>query len=221
MAAATLSVLCTNPWSKIGSRNLEEKDTVPFTRSRGSVYFKVRENSRFSGRNRSRTRPNAGLTEIEPDLNEDPVDRWATPGIDPEDFEYGKYDGHHTYFEGEEDPRTFWELIAADFEAVGAPTGFQGLIAWTFLPAIAAGMYFNVPGEYLYIGAAIFATIYTIIELDKPDQPHNFEPQIYNMERGARDKLINDYNTMSIWEFNEKYGELWDFTIKRDDLTKL
>ncbi|KAK6254852.1 hypothetical protein SCA6_016157 [Theobroma cacao] len=56
--------------------------------------------------------------------------------------------------------------------------------------------------------------------MDKPDQPHHFEPQIYNMERGARDKLINDYNTMSIWDFNEKYGDLWDFTIKKDDITK-
>ncbi|KAK0608403.1 hypothetical protein LWI29_030221 [Acer saccharum] len=79
------------------------------------------------------------------------------------------------------------------------PSGFQGLISWLFLPAVAAGMYFDVPGEYLFIGAAVFATIFTIIELDKPDQPHNFEPEIYNMERGARDKLINDYNTMSIW----------------------
>ncbi|KAK9288151.1 hypothetical protein L1049_016599 [Liquidambar formosana] len=56
--------------------------------------------------------------------------------------------------------------------------------------------------------------------MDKPDKPHNFEPQIYNMERGARDKLIADYNTMDIWDFNEKYGDLWDFTVKRDDITK-
>ncbi|KAK3425281.1 hypothetical protein EUGRSUZ_F02062 [Eucalyptus grandis] len=40
------------------------------------------------------------------------------------------------------------------------------------------------------------------------------------MERGARDKLIADYNTMDIWDFNEKYGDLWDFTIIRDDITK-
>lgn len=56
--------------------------------------------------------------------------------------------------------------------------------------------------------------------MDKPDQPHNFEPQIYNMERGARDKLIADYNTMDIWDFNEKYGDLWDFTIKQENITK-
>lgn len=62
--------------------------------------------------------------------------------------------------------------------------------------------------------------MFCIIEIDKPDQPHNFEPQIYNMERGARDKLISDYNTMDIWEFNEKYGDLWDFTVKNDDITK-
>jgi len=54
--------------------------------------------------------------------------------------------------------------------------------------------------------------------MDKPDKPHNFEPQIYNTERGARDRLIYDYNTMSIRDFNEKYGGLWDFTMKREDM---
>ncbi|KAI8016931.1 hypothetical protein LOK49_LG04G02687 [Camellia lanceoleosa] len=74
--------------------------------------------------------------------------------------------------------------------------------------------------EYLYIGAALFTVIFCIIEIDKPSEPHNFEPQIYNMERGARDKLITDYNTMDLWEFNEKYGDLWDFTVKNDDIMK-
>ncbi|RXH84883.1 hypothetical protein DVH24_041651 [Malus domestica] len=51
---------------------------------------------------------------------------------------------------------------------------------------------------------------------------HNFEPQIYNMEQGALDKLIADYNTMDIWNFNEKYGDLWDFTVtvKKEDIMK-
>lgn len=77
-------------------------------------------------------------------------------------------------------------------------------------------------GEYLYIGAAVFTIVFCIIEMDKPSEAHNFEPQIYNMERGARDKLISDYNTMDIWEFNEKYGDIWDFTVKlqKDDIMK-
>lgn len=55
--------------------------------------------------------------------------------------------------------------------------------------------------------------------MDKPDKPHNFEPQIYNnMERGALDKLIADYNIMDIWDFDEKYRDLWDFTVKKDDI---
>ncbi|PON40163.1 Photosynthetic NDH subunit of subcomplex B [Parasponia andersonii] len=161
----------------------------------------------------------AGLSEIEPDLNEDPVDRWATNSVSPEDFVYGVYDGHHTYNEGE-DKGTFWGTLAEEFVSVDPPTGFQGLISWLFPPAVAAGMYFNVPGEYLFIGAGLFTVVFCIIEMDKPDQPHNFEPQIYNMERGARDKLISDYNTMDIWDFNEKYGDLWDFTIKKDNITK-
>ncbi|KAL6580176.1 hypothetical protein OROMI_008200 [Orobanche minor] len=117
-------------------------------------------------------------------------------------------------------PRSFWGSIAEDYAAINPPTGFQGLISWLFLPAIAAGMYFDAPGEYLFIGAAIFTVVFCIIEMDKPSEPHNFEPQIYNMERGAHDKLISDYNTMDIWDFNEKYGDLWDFTIKKDNITK-
>ncbi|BAT96695.1 photosynthetic NDH subunit of subcomplex B 5, chloroplastic [Vigna umbellata] len=162
---------------------------------------------------------NAGFNEIEPDLNEDPKDVYATNGIDADDFEYGIYDDHHTYFEGEQ-KGTFWGSIMEEIAAAEPPTGFQGLMSWLFPPAIALGVYFNVPGEYLYIAAGVFVIVFCIIEMDKPDKPHHFEPHIYNMERGARDKLINDYNTMNIWEFNEKYGDLWDTTIQKDDITK-
>uniref|UniRef100_A0A7N0TKE3 NAD(P)H dehydrogenase 18 n=1 Tax=Kalanchoe fedtschenkoi TaxID=63787 RepID=A0A7N0TKE3_KALFE len=168
---------------------------------------------------RSSTRLSAaGLSEIEPDLNEDPRDRWGINSVDDDDFVYGKYDGHHTYYEGDDEKGTFWGAIAEAYASVEPPSGFQGLISWLFPPAIVAGMYFEAPGEYLYIGAAVFVVVFCIIEMDKPDKPHNFEPQIYNMERGARDKLIADYNTMNIWEFNEKYGDLWDFTEKKNDI---
>uniref|UniRef100_A0A0F7GYV3 NAD(P)H dehydrogenase 18 n=1 Tax=Pelargonium exstipulatum TaxID=59873 RepID=A0A0F7GYV3_9ROSI len=167
---------------------------------------------------RNSTKLKAGLAEIEPDLNEDPIDRWAINSISPEDFAYGKYDGHHTYFEGDQEGGTFWEKLSDEYNGVAPPSGFQGLMSWLFLPSVAAGMYFRAPGEYLFLGAALFVIVFCIIEMDKPDQPHNFEPQIYLMERGARDKLINDYNTMSIWDFNDKYGELWDFTVPHDDL---
>ncbi|XP_064995517.1 photosynthetic NDH subunit of subcomplex B 5, chloroplastic isoform X2 [Musa acuminata AAA Group] len=170
-------------------------------------------------RDRSSTRPRAGLTEIEPDLEEDPHDRWRTNGVSAEDFIYGEYDGHHTYHEGHEGG--FWEAVVAEYQAAEPPTGFQGLISWLFLPAVTAGLAYHVPGEYLYIGAAIFVVVFCAIEMGKPDKPHNFEPQIYNMDRAARDKLIAEYNSMDIWDFNEKYGELWDFTVKRDDIVKL
>ncbi|KAK7279308.1 hypothetical protein RJT34_24356 [Clitoria ternatea] len=164
---------------------------------------------------------NAGFNEIEPDINEDSRDPYATNGVDADDFLYGIYDGHHTYFEGEQ-KGTFWGSLKEEIAAAEPPTGFQGLISWLFPPAIIAGVYFNVPGEYLYIGAGLFTIIFCIIEMDKPDKPHHFEPHIYNMERGARDKLINDYNTMNIWEFNEKYGDLWDTTImkEKEDIMK-
>ncbi|CAJ1966978.1 unnamed protein product [Sphenostylis stenocarpa] len=163
---------------------------------------------------------NAGFNEIEPDLNEDPRDADATNGIDADDFEYGIYDGHHTYFEGEQEKGTFWGSVMEEIAAAEPPTGFQGLMSWLFPPAIALGVYFDVPGEYLFIATGIFIVVFCIIEMDKPDKPHHFEPHIYNMERGARDKLINDYNTMNIWEFNEKYDDLWDTTIQKDDITK-
>ncbi|KAK1362478.1 photosynthetic NDH subunit of subcomplex B 5, chloroplastic [Heracleum sosnowskyi] len=163
-------------------------------------------------------RLNAGLTDIEPDLNEDPKDRWATNGVDPDDFIYGQYDDHHTYNPGDHEKVSFWESVAEDYAAIDPPTGFQGLISWLFLPTVAVAMYFDAPGEYIYIGAAIFTVVFCIIEMDKPSEPHNFEPQIYNLERKSRDKLIADYNTMDIWDFNEKYGELWDFTVKNDDI---
>ncbi|KAB2599735.1 hypothetical protein D8674_010006 [Pyrus ussuriensis x Pyrus communis] len=168
------------------------------------------------GKRRLSTRLNAaGFAEIEPHLREDHHDRWETNNISMDDFKFGEYDEHHTYHEG-----SFWGSIAEDIEAVGTPTGFQAnehYLFWLFrqvlyhgffFPAIAAGMYFNAPGEYLYIGAGLFTIVFCIIEMDKPDKPHNFEPQIYNMERGARDKLIADYNTMHIWDFNEKYMEI-------------
>ncbi|KAI3804256.1 hypothetical protein L1987_25671 [Smallanthus sonchifolius] len=155
-----------------------------------------------------------------------------------DDFVYGVYDEHHTYYEGD-DKSTFWGSIKEDYAAINPPTGFQGLISWLFLPSVALGMYLNVPvrltlnfssikmlinrkeqGEYLYIGAAIFTVIFCIIEMDKPSEAYNFEPQIYKMERGARDKLISDYNTIDIWDFNEKYGDLWDFTVTKDDIMK-
>ncbi|CAA6658976.1 unnamed protein product [Spirodela intermedia] len=172
--------------------------------------------SRKVGRS-SPTRRNAGMTEIEPDLEEGKHDQWATNGVTEEDFVYGEYDGHHTYFEGGK-KATFWESVAEEYKAAEPPSGFQGLISWLFLPAVAAAFAYDVPGEYLFIGAGVFVVVFCAIEMDKPDKPHNFEPQIYNMERESRDKLIAEYNTMDIWDFNEKYGDLWDFTLKKERL---
>ncbi|XP_010681716.2 photosynthetic NDH subunit of subcomplex B 5, chloroplastic [Beta vulgaris subsp. vulgaris] len=209
-------VLSTNPSSKLA--NICLINSNPIVTFSGSINVR-NQGVLLSHTTKLSTKLQAGLTDIEPDLNEDPRDRWATNGVPPEDFEYGIYDDHHTFFETSE-KGTFWGAVAEEYASMDPPTGFQGLISWLFLPAVAAGMYFNVPGEYLYIGAGLFTVIFCIIEMDKPDQPHNFEPQIYNMERGSRDKLIADYNTMDIWDFNEKYGDLWDFTLTKDDILK-
>uniref|UniRef100_A0A0F7CYQ8 NAD(P)H dehydrogenase 18 n=1 Tax=California macrophylla TaxID=337344 RepID=A0A0F7CYQ8_9ROSI len=210
---AVLSVISANSVPRIGNKASEATARVSVQRNIASFGLKLHKISTSSG-----TKLKAGLTQVEPDINEDPIEYWETNSISPEDFEYGIYDGAHTYFEGDKDPRTFWEVFAEEYFGVGPPTGFQGLIAYLFLPAVAASMYFDLPGDYMFIGAAVFIVVFSIIEMNKPDYPHNFEPQIYNMERGARDKLINDYNTMEIWDFNEKYGELWDFTVPHDDI---
>ncbi|OVA05348.1 hypothetical protein BVC80_441g101 [Macleaya cordata] len=211
---STPSVLSTNSIPKIISRSYQAKVKASSKITPGLLRLK-----KLSRNPSSSTRLNAGLTDIEPDLVEDKRDPWATNGIDIEDFVFGEYDGHHTYHEGE-DKGTFWGAVAEEYAAAEPPTGFQGIISWLFLPAVVAGLAYHVPGEYLYIGAGIFVVIFCIIEMDKPDKPHNFEPQIYNMERGARDKLIADYNTMDIWDFNEKYGELWDFTVNNENIVK-
>ncbi|XP_043691234.1 photosynthetic NDH subunit of subcomplex B 5, chloroplastic [Telopea speciosissima] len=213
-SSSTPSVLFTNPVPKIISKPSSEVVVRVPSKTLRSLHLNCRRNHNGS------TRLNAaGLSEIEPDLNEDKIDRWRTNGISPEDFVYGEYDGHHTYHEGHE-KGTFWGAVAEDYAAVEPPTGFQGLISWIFPPAVAVGYAYHVPGDYIFIGAAVFVVIFCAIEMGKPDKPHNFEPQIYNMERGARDKLISDYNTMDIWDFNEKYGDLWDFTVKKDDIEK-
>uniref|UniRef100_A0A7C8YSJ9 Photosynthetic NDH subunit of subcomplex B 5, chloroplastic n=1 Tax=Opuntia streptacantha TaxID=393608 RepID=A0A7C8YSJ9_OPUST len=218
------SVLCTNSSPRLSNTAIWLESRVfnfnPISSFSSSSSIKLQNRSAcYSIIRRSTKLRAAGLTDIEPDLNEDPRDRWATNGVPPEDFQYGIWDEHHTYYETSE-KAPFLETLAEEYNSIEPPTGFQGLISWLFLPAVAAGMYFHVPGEYLYIGAAVFVVVFCVIEMGKPDKPHNFEPEIYNMERGARDKLIADYNTMDIWDFNEKYGDLWDFTVKKDDILK-
>ncbi|KAK1430388.1 hypothetical protein QVD17_13089 [Tagetes erecta] len=220
MAAKPISVLSIASIPKIITKSQQSPNKITIsTNNTCSTSFGVTYRSSNNGRNWIKRLNAAGLTDIEPDLNEDPVDRWDNRGVSDDDFVYGVYDQHHTYYEGD-DKSTFWGSIKEDYAAINPPIGFQGLISWLFLPAVALGMYLNVPGEYLYIGAAIFIVIFCIIEMDKPSEAYNFEPQIYNMERGARDKLISDYNTMDIWDFNEKYGDLWDFTVTKDDIMK-
>uniref|UniRef100_A0A0F7GZ10 NAD(P)H dehydrogenase 18 n=1 Tax=Geranium maderense TaxID=28964 RepID=A0A0F7GZ10_9ROSI len=211
-SCSSLSVVSANSVPRFGHKAREARTRVSIRRNAVSFGLDLKK-MRTSG-----TKLSAGLAEVEPDLNEDPIDYWETNSVSPEDFEYGIYDGAHTYFEGDKDPRPTWEIFKEEYFGVGPPVGFQGFISYLFLPAVAAGMYYNAPGEYLFGGAAAFIIVFTIIEMNKPDYPHNFEPEIYLMERGARDKLMHDYNTMEIWDFNDKYGELWDFTVPHDDI---
>ncbi|PKI56444.1 hypothetical protein CRG98_023182 [Punica granatum] len=175
LSASSVPKLCSN------AKPVDIRSGILNSSTRTRVFFFQPHEEVLSCRSRRRdsTRLNMGLSEIEPDLNEDPRDRWATNSVHPE------------------------------------PSGEQlQMISRQSRPRPV------FKTEYLYIGAALFTVVFCIIEMDKPDKPHNFEPQIYNMEPGARDKLIADYNTMDIWDFNEKYGDLWDFTVKKDDITK-
>lgn len=84
-------------------------------------------------KNSTRFLLNAGFNEFEPDLNEDPIDQFRTNGVSmvyllyfpslcnpvvmgfihfflckfQEDFKFGEYDDHHTFYEGEEQKGTF------------------------------------------------------------------------------------------------------------------
>ncbi|KAK6254853.1 hypothetical protein SCA6_016158 [Theobroma cacao] len=121
---APLSVVSVNSVPKIRSKKIETRVKVFNQREVSSVHLKLVRN--HGGRSRLTILNAAGLSEIEPDLNEDPIDRWATNSVSPEDFKYGEYDEHHTYFEGDE-KGTFWGAIADDIAAVEPPTGFQGI----------------------------------------------------------------------------------------------
>ncbi|XP_020258126.1 photosynthetic NDH subunit of subcomplex B 5, chloroplastic-like isoform X2 [Asparagus officinalis] len=122
----SISVRCKQPAVRVPSRETRELH--------GFLRFDLGRKP-----NGKSTRLNAGLTEVEPDLEEDYRDRWRTNGISPEDFIYGEFDGHHTYHEGSEVKGPFWETVAKEYQAAEPPTGFQGLISWLFLPAVAAG----------------------------------------------------------------------------------
>ncbi|XP_070014576.1 uncharacterized protein LOC107806759 isoform X2 [Nicotiana tabacum] len=101
--SVTISLLSTvqvpNPVLSTKSGESQHKYNVLFRGNQCSISLKI--GTKCSGM-RSSTRLYAGLTEIEPDINEDPVDRWRTNGIEIEDFVFGKYDDHHTYFESED-----------------------------------------------------------------------------------------------------------------------
>ncbi|CAN0887157.1 hypothetical protein LINGRAHAP2_LOCUS15551 [Linum grandiflorum] len=61
---------------------IKPTNCTPFAITKSTVHL-----SNQSGRSWTSSRLRAaGLSEIEPDLNEDPVDIWRTPGIDPEAF---------------------------------------------------------------------------------------------------------------------------------------
>lgn len=125
--SSSLSVLFANSIPKFYSSYFNPKSvSVPAPLKLQEIVRKRGSSTRLNG---------AGFAEIEPDLNEDPRDRWETNSISPvcfnlhfflytihsvreswnylviglicivdlsqEDFKYGEYDGHHTYFEGE------------------------------------------------------------------------------------------------------------------------
>lgn len=68
------SIFSTNSVPKIRSNSPELRITVSTQRSLGHG---------VSGKRTWRRLNAAGLSEIEPDLNEDPVDRWATNSVSP------------------------------------------------------------------------------------------------------------------------------------------
>lgn len=78
--AASLSVLSLNSVPKMGSNPDPSVNRVRVLIQRNFGSIPSRFGSNY-GKLSSRRLNAAGLSEIEPDLNEDPKDRWATNGI--------------------------------------------------------------------------------------------------------------------------------------------
>lgn len=83
VSSSSLSVLSPNSVPRISPKQSEINAKLSNPQDSASVHVKLfGKSSRRSG---SVTKLNAGgkLALIEPDLNEDPKDRWATNGVDP------------------------------------------------------------------------------------------------------------------------------------------
>ncbi|XP_002993070.2 photosynthetic NDH subunit of subcomplex B 5, chloroplastic [Selaginella moellendorffii] len=127
---------------------------------------------------------------VEPDIDEDEVwDPAKTKGDDELDsFPWGIADGAHSWH-GNEDDRPYWEIVAETIEKAGGPTsGLQKWISWSFLPILFTGMAFGAPATYLFLYTVLFIFAFIGIEMDKPDQPHNFDPETYLEMMAERDK---------------------------------
>lgn len=88
----TLSLFSTVP---ILSTKSQLKCSVLFRGNQCSISSKI---DRKCNGFKSSTRLYAGLTDIEPDLNEDPVDRWRTNGIEMVMFLFFQYRYRVTLF---------------------------------------------------------------------------------------------------------------------------
>lgn len=101
--SSSLNLLSTSSAPTIGPKSKPLETRLRVLQEKSPVSLPPRfyqQHSSTGGSRSSRLISAAKLSEIEPDLNEDPKDRRATNGIGMEDFVFGEYDGHHTYHEG-------------------------------------------------------------------------------------------------------------------------
>lgn len=78
LTASSVPKLCSNPKSFV------IRSEILNPRNQKQASFKpYKEISRSRSQRNDSTRLNMGLSEIEPDLNEDPKDRWATNSVHP------------------------------------------------------------------------------------------------------------------------------------------
>ena len=78
----SLSVIYANSVPKLSSNPSQTRAKI-LMKLKAIASTPTKLYGRNSGKSRSPTKINAGLSAIEPDLNEDPVDRWRTNGVDP------------------------------------------------------------------------------------------------------------------------------------------
>eukprot|EP00898_Chlorokybus_atmophyticus_P008706 jgi/Chlat1/8837/Chrsp91S08167 len=97
----------------------------------------------------------------------DRMEPFATRGADREDFDWGHEDEHHTFKKSEEGIEKWKEYSEEGLRQAGWPSGFQGVLAWTFPEGLIVALWLNVEPLYILLWTAAMALLYCGSEMMK------------------------------------------------------